>query len=267
MNPKETIALAPAAAALAAAAPAIAVGAAIGLGLIWLFSDDKKPATANAKAGNEPPQPDAQRSGGIVEDLEREWGMRDDPKPETRKQGTGWFFFDDEEPAAPTPAPMDEAQRQQRIRDNEAEIARERRELAKLKREQRRREDAAQAAANAAKVEEAARTVTQPASPIPAPAASPQTTILDAPVTAPATPANVTGQAAPGRFQLKPRKYDPAHLEAVLKAGPLPRNAVVKALKAAPFNYGHTLAYTTLQRFSDFLEETPAGLLAWKGAN
>jgi len=73
--------------------------------------------------------------------------------------------------------------------------------------------------------------------------------------------------AAPGRFQLKPRKYDRAHLEAVLKAGPLPRHAVVKALKAAPFNYGHTLAYTTLQRFSDFLEETPAGLLAWKGAN
>ena len=78
--------------------------------------------------------------------------------------------------------------------------------------------------------------------------------------------ANGNATESKSRNVLKPRKYNRAHLEAVLKAGPLSRPAVVKALKAAPFNYGNTIAYATLQRFADALEQTPDGLLTWKTA-
>ena len=87
------------------------------------------------------------------------------------------------------------------------------------------------------------------------------------PQAAPAVTASVTAPGTPGRFQLRARKYDRAHLEAVLKAGPLSRPAVVKALKAAPFNYGNTIASATLQRFADAWEERPDGLLVLKTAD
>ena len=184
--------------------------------------------------------------------------------------------LDDAPDAVPTPAPMTEAERQQRIRDNETEIARLKRSAARM---------STQITAPA-RVSKPALAVPRPATPAPAASQRPApATVAPAPVTslrdcataaaprcvtpqaAPAVAASVTELATPKRFQLKPRKYDRAHLEAVLKAGPLARAAIVKALKAAPFSYGNTLAYTTLQRFGDSLEETPAGLLAWKGAN
>jgi hypothetical protein len=270
---------------LAAAAPALAIGAAIGLGLLWLFSDDEKPAVAasNAKTGEPGTTPPA-------------------PGTDTPRKSSGWFF-DDEPEAAPVRSPLfsfgrDDAKEQDAIQRERAELEAlkqsQREDTARLRalnaaaeaRIRKHRDNEARLAGELNREQQrrithrtvpAVRTVPSPALPRPvtelvvAPAATsqarPVTAQAAAPLDASRKIASVATKPAPGPFQLKARKYDRAHLEAVLRAGPLPRSAVVKALKAAPFNYGSTLAYATLQRFADALEQTPDGLLAWKSAN
>lgn len=255
MNTRNTLpALAAAPALLPLIAPVavpILIGGAIAAGIVWLFSDDKKPAVtdANTKTGNKPTAPKRKRSGLLFFDVL-------DDEPETAS------------PAAAAPLPQEEVQR--RIRENEAEIARHNEKIRQHKiREAQIEVELQTERARRIAGATAPRTITVPAPPAAVPGrVTPQAVpaVVPAPRTAAVPAVAVPVKAAPGRFQLKARKYDRAHLEAVLKAGPLPRTAIVKALKAAPFGYGTTLAYTTLQRFADFLEESPEGLLAWKPA-
>ena len=247
MNTKDAF---PAVAAAPALLPLIApfaapilIGGAIAAGLIWLFSEDETPAAETANAA-----PDAPKS-------------------------------------------LTDTERTQRVREIETELARDKRELYRLNAPrtiappavrpvthqttpapaQSPRSVAAPVATPARDVATAAthRAVTPPAQPATRDAAP---MIAPRPATPQAAPAvavaaSVTAPERPKHFQLRARKYDRAHLEAVLKAGPLSRPAVVKALKAAPFNYGNTIAYATLQRFADAWEERPDGLLTLKTAD
>lgn len=272
MNTKDTLpALAAAPALLPLIAPYAApvlIGGAIAAGILWLLRDDEKPAAETAaKTGDAPPAP--KRTGWTFFDVERDiWG--NDPKP---------ALTDTARVAAA-----------ERIRQNDAEIAQVKRELYRLTAPRTVPAPAIRTVTHQATpapaqsprsvaapvvtpprdlaTTAAPRCVTPPAQPTPRDAAP---MIAPRPATSQAAPAvavaaSVTAPETPGRFQLKARKYDRAHLEAVLKAGPMKRAAVVKALKAAPFNYGNTIAYATLQRFADALEQTPDGLLAWKTA-
>src|SRR5436305_1267571 len=55
MNPKQTVPLIAAAAPVALAAPPVLILAALGLGLLWLFSIEKKAEVAPAKPVQHPP--------------------------------------------------------------------------------------------------------------------------------------------------------------------------------------------------------------------
>ena len=112
----------------------------------------------------------------------------------------------------------------------------------------------------------------EPAAPTPAPgdAMSAATPRVSPPGTIPdpgRAPVAVTDLAAasPRPSPLFPSKIDAGHLAAVLKAGPLPRPSIVKALKAAPYHYGASTAYKALNRFAHRLETAPDGALHWKG--
>lgn len=270
-NPRSLFPLATAAVPLAVAAPALAVGAVIGLALIWLFSDDEKPATATAANGNEPTV----------------------PAEKTRSFG---FFTDDDEPAAPSPAELAETQRRERLRANEAELATARRELAAL--ESRRAQSNGSAPATLPAPRPAVRVVTAPSPTVTLPAssngaASPTPNVTMTAATVPAAshvpavtlrpPASdvatharpVTNKAAaPLDASRKLVSFAPTvkreDLDAIFANGTkrLSRKEAVAALKGRGIK--QTAAYNALSsggRFSDCLEVCEGGLLAWKSGD
>ena len=265
-NTRSIPTLATAGVTLAAAAPALAIGAAIGLGLLWLFRDDEKPQTATATPGNEPPAPDAKR------------------------QNSGWFLIKcDRESTAP-PAPvvtqtMPDEERQQHVRDNEAEITRIKRKMIKHAANEARtqaelnRERQRIAALNPAPAPVPVRVVPapRPASAVTTPAktiaaASPAPVVTGRPsaphVALPARPGTVQAaapQTAEPKFSGWAPKVKREDLAAIFENGAkrLTRKEAVAALISRGVK--KTTAYHTLRdggRFSNLLEMGADGLLA-----
>jgi hypothetical protein len=281
---------------IAVIAPPLLLGVGIAAALSALLRDDKAAKTAPATPGNTP------------------------PAPQPKRVGAGWFLFDDE-PAAPSPAPnpapkqergfwdsfwnenwlwedtakpaaaaQGEAERQQRIRDNEAELARinlERREHeanirrieAELKAERQRRKQIKAASV----VAPVATAMARPPAATPATAiaaARPQPATPPAPISAPkpaapapphspavvmATPAPVP--VNPSKFQLFAPKVTHEDLAAIFEKGAmrLARQSAVKLLLARGIK--KTTAYNALRdggRFADVLTTGEDGLLAFR---
>ena len=122
---------------IAAIAPPLLLGVGIFAALALLYSDDK-PQTATP--GKEPAPP-----------------AIPPPEPIVKRVGTGWFPLADESAAPPSAPAMTEAERQQRIRETEAELAKERREIARLDAELKRERARIQAASAAVSPQPAAR--------------------------------------------------------------------------------------------------------------
>jgi hypothetical protein len=252
---------------LATIAPPLIIGAGIVAALVWLFSDDEKPKADDAAPPAKP-----------------------SPAPDAKHVGAGWFEYDP--PAAPTPAPaMTEAERLQRTRDNEAEIARTRREMKRLDseiaateaklRDARTRPAAAAVTPQANAVAPvrpqlaspattiAAAPISAPRSPVPAPPQAPPVThqATPAPAVAVAAPVPVTLKPTPGKFQLFAPKVHREDLAAIFANGKrLARKAAVAALAARGVK--QTTAYNALRdggRFAAVLDVGEDGLLAFKG--
>ena len=274
--------------ALAAVAPPLLIGATIGLALVAIFRDDKpKPATAPPEGAPPPqPKPAPKQERGFWDSF---WN-------------DGWFTEEEAKPATPAPV-LTEAARQA-ILDNEAEIARERREIARLKTDiKQTRTQLANAYARPTPAVVTAQAVAhpkanavapvrpQPASPRPtipaapisalkaavtprppaAPAASQVPAVIHqatpAPAVAVAAPVPLIVKPAPGKFQLFAPVVKREDVAAIFANGKrLARKDAVAALKARGVK--QTTAYNALRdggRFAALLDVGEDGLLAFRG--
>ncbi len=183
--------------AVAAVLPPLTIGGLIGLGLVLLFRDDKpKPATATPDGATPPaPNPPPKQERGVLD-----WLFDDDAKPtntapaETPRLGPVGIPYPP--PVEAALADTAEAERQQRLRDNEAELACKRHEIARLTAAEE--ETRAQLANAYAQPVAAAVTVQAAARPQ---LASPRPAIPAAPISAPQAAVTPRSLATPAASQ------------------------------------------------------------------